>query len=194
MRRQGLTSEIKVSYEKPFLFPEASKVPACLMLFRTIVAAACLLLLFPLVACGERQPAATIASPVAEAGRELFREHCAVCHGTGGEGQPGWQIRKPDGVLPAPPLNGDGHTWHHGDGTLFRIVSQGGAIYESPNLPNYRSGMPAFGEKLSRDEMVSVINYLKILWGDKRAQGLDLLLSESQAIVSETDPFPDSEH
>ncbi len=54
--------------------------------------------------------------------------------------------------------------------------------------------MPAFGEKLSRDEMVSVINYLKILWGDKRAQGLDLLLSESQAIVSETDPFPDSEH
>ena len=61
----------------------------------------------------------------------------------------------------------DGHTWHHGDGTLFRIVSQGGAIYESPDLPNYKSGMPAFGEKLTRDEIISVINYVKSLWGDK---------------------------
>ena len=121
---------------------------------------------------------------------ELFRQKCAVCHGGNGEGQPDWQIRKPDGLLPAPPLNGDGHTWHHGDGTLYRIVSQGGAIYESPGLPKYKSGMPAFGEHLSQDEIIAVINYLKTLWGNKVAEGLGLPIRESQAIVSETDPFP----
>ena len=123
-------------------------------------------------------------------GAELFRQNCAVCHGANGEGQPNWQIRKPDGLLPGPPLNGDGHTWHHGDGTLYRIVSQGGAIYESPDLPNFKSGMPAFGEILSDAEIVAVINYVKSLWGDKVAEGLGLPIRQSQAIVSQTDPFP----
>ena len=162
----------------------------------TIAFVGCVLFIVAAAACGQQQAAVTRGFAGAEGGLrggELFRENCAICHGAGGEGQPNWQSRKPDSVLPAPPLNGDGHTWHHGDGTLFRIVSQGGAIYESADLPDYRSGMPAFGEKLSRDEIISVINYLKVLWGNKRAQGLDLLLSESQAIVSETDPFPDSE-
>ena len=167
------------------------------MIIRTISFLGCLLAIVSVAACGQHQGTATGASSEAEdvaRGEELFRSNCAVCHGTGGEGQLGWQIRKPDRVLPAPPLNGDGHTWHHGDGTLFRIVSQGGAIYESPDLPNYKSGMPAFGEKLSRDEIVAVINYLKSLWGDKEAQGLDLRLTESQAIVSKTDPFPSPGH
>ena len=123
-------------------------------------------------------------------GESIFRANCAACHGANGEGQPDWYIRKADGLLPAPPLNGDGHTWHHGDGTLYRIVSQGGAIYESPDLPNYKSGMPAFGETLSHEEIIAVISYVKSLWGDKMAEGLDLPIRESQGLVSETDPFP----
>ena len=161
------------------------------MIIRTIVIVGCVLTIAAAAACGQ-QAAGTGAPEDVDLGEELFRGNCAVCHGAGGEGKPDWQVRKPDGVLPAPPLNGDGHTWHHGDGTLFRIVSLGGAIYDSPDLPGYKSGMPAFGEKLSRDEIVAVINYLKSLWGDKEAQGLDLRLTESQAIVSETDPFPGS--
>ena len=121
----------------------------------------------------------------------IFRANCAACHGANGEGQPDWYIRKADGLLPAPPLNGDGHTWHHGDGTLYRIVSQGGAIYESPDLPNYKSGMPAFGETLSHEEIIAVISYVKSLWGDKMAEGLGLPIKESQGLVSETDPFPE---
>lgn len=123
-------------------------------------------------------------------GKSIFRGNCAACHGANGEGQPDWYIRKPDGPLPAPPLNGDGHTWHHGDGTLYQIVSRGGAIYESTNLPKYKSGMPAFGETLSHQEIIAVISYIKSLWGDKMAEGLDLPIKESQALVSETDPFP----
>lgn len=163
------------------------------MLIRTIAFVGCLLAIVAVMACGQQREAGTGAASAAEdvaRGEELFKGNCAVCHGGNGEGQPDWQIRKPDGLLPAPPLNGDGHTWHHGDGTLYKIVSEGGAIYESPDLPNYKSGMPAFGEILSDAEIVAVINYVKSLWGDKVAEGLGLPIRQSQAIVSETDPFP----
>ena len=99
-------------------------------------------------------------------------------------------MKKPDGVLPAPPLNGDGHTWHHGDGTLYTYVSGGGKTFESPDIPSFKSGMPAFGETLSHEEIKAVIEYVKSLWGDKVSRGLGLRLRESQALVSENDPFP----
>ena len=50
--------------------------------------------------------------------------------------------------------------------------------------------MPAFGETLPHQEIIAVISYIKSLWGDKMAEGLDLPIKESQALVSETDPFP----
>lgn len=145
-------------------------------------------------ACGQNQESqgggAEDWSRVSQ-GKSIFHANCAACHGPSGEGHLGWYIRKPDGLLPAPPLNGDGHTWHHGDGTLYKIVSQGGAIYESPDLPNYKSGMPAFGETLSHEEIIAVISYVKSLWGDRMAEGLGLPIRESQALVSETDSFPE---
>ena len=94
-------------------------------------------------------------------GGAVYQANCAVCHGSSGAGQPDWHIRKADGILPPPPLNGDGHTWHHGDGTLYTYVSQGEAAFESPSVPGYKSGMPAFGDTLSPDEIVSVISYVK---------------------------------
>ncbi len=125
-----------------------------------------------------------------ERGETIFRENCAVCHGENGEGQPDWHIPLPSGVLPAPPLNGDGHTWHHGDGTLYRTVDIGGSIFESPDVPKFRSGMPPFGKKLTPEEIVVVINYVKSLWGDKMSRGL--VISEAQTLVSEEDPFPEA--
>ena len=129
----------------------------------------------------------TSASP----GQSIFQANCSVCHGTGGEGQPNWHIKNPDGVLPAPPLNGDGHTWHHGDGTLYTYVSRGGKFFESPDIPSFKSGMPAFGEVLSRGEIIAVLEYVKCLWGDKVAEGLGLEKRKSQAEVSETNPYPE---
>ena len=124
-------------------------------------------------------------------GQAIFRANCAVAHGADGEGQPDWHIKKPDGVLPAPPLNGGGHTWHHGDGTLYTYVSRGGKAFESPDIPSFKSGMPAFGEVLSHDDIIAVIEYVKSLWGDKVAEGLGLKKQASQALVSETDPYPE---
>ena len=121
-------------------------------------------------------------------GRELFASNCAVCHGSGGEGQPNWHVKKADGTLPAPPLNGAGHTWHHADGLLYRIVSRGGKIFEDPRNPSFKSGMPMFGDRLSRQEIIEVLTYVKSLWGDKTKRGLSI--RESQASASEQDPFP----
>ncbi len=112
-------------------------------------------------------------------GGRLYAVNCASCHGVRGEGQADWKTLGPDGRYPAPPHDRTGHTWHHGDGLLFQIVKQGGA---SLNVPGFQSGMPAFGDHLSDDEVTNVILYLKTLWGPKER--------EFQEQVSQQDSFP----
>ncbi len=148
-------------------------------------------LLIALAACSS-PPSVDVptATPGPRTGQEVFAATCAACHGAEGQGQPDWHIRNPDGTLPAPPLNGDGHTWHHADGLLYRIVSQGGQLWEDPSLPQFKSGMPAFGEQLTHEEIVAVLEYIKSLWGDKVGRGVSIV--EHQALVSETDPLPSS--
>ena len=126
--------------------------------------------------------------PATRTGQEIYASNCAVCHGDAAQGQPSWHLTKEDGTLPPPPLNGEGHTWHHPDGFLYRIVSLGGTIQEGPGMPSFKSAMPAFGQQLSHEEIVEVIGYVKGLWGDKTSRGISI--RESQEIVSERDPFP----
>ena len=59
---------------------------------------------------------------------------------------------------------------------------------ETPSLPDFKSAMPAFGEQLSHEEIVGVLTYVKILWGDKTSR--DTPIREWQALASESDPFP----
>ncbi len=157
------------------------------------------LILAPLaVAACSSSPGGSVATPVSQAspappsprtGQQIFVSTCAVCHGAAGQGQPNWHIPKEDGVLPAPPLDGTGHTWHHPDGWLFRVVSQGGKIQESASVPNFKSGMPAFGDSLSDKEIIETLTYVKSLWEGKTSRS-GLSIVESQAYVSERDPFP----
>lgn len=120
--------------------------------------------------------------PSAEAvdrGRAVYQERCATCHGQSGEGEPNWSSQKPDGTYPAPPHDSSGHSWHHADGLLFRIVRDGSAQFESGS---FRSRMPAWGEVLTDEQIRAVITYLKTLWG---AEGRAF-----QADVSGAVPFP----
>lgn len=48
--------------------------------------------------------------------------------------------------------------------------------------------MPAFGDRLSHEEIIDVLTYIKSLWGEKEARGFNKL--EAQAVTSENDPFP----
>src|SRR6188474_2752267 len=58
-------------------------------------------------------------------GENIYRVHCAACHGAGLEGQPNWKERLPNGKLPAPPHDASGHTWHHSDQQLVDITKYG---------------------------------------------------------------------
>jgi mono/diheme cytochrome c family protein len=94
-------------------------------------------------------------------GEVVYRSHCASCHGANLEGQPDWRSRLPTGRLPAPPHDESGHTWHHPDDVLFRIVKEGPAFYESLGVP---TDMPAFQETLSDRDIATVLAYIKSRW------------------------------
>ena len=128
------------------------------------------------------------AAGAPRSGKDIFAATCVTCHGAEGEGQPAWRIARADGTRPAPPLNGDGHTWHHADDLLYVIVSRGGKTQESPLFPSFKSTMPAFGDQYSHEEIVAVLTYVKSLWAGKTVQGASFI--ELQAEKSETNPFP----
>ena len=55
-------------------------------------------------------------------GQTLYVEECASCHGANLEGQPNWRTPDANGVLPAPPHDASGHTWHHDNQLLFEYI------------------------------------------------------------------------
>jgi mono/diheme cytochrome c family protein len=94
-------------------------------------------------------------------GRALYGETCAACHGVELEGQANWRKRDPDGLLPAPPHDETGHTWHHPDWQLFEITKRGTAALVGAD---YQTAMGPFGEVLSDDEIWAVLAYIKSRW------------------------------
>lgn len=87
-------------------------------------------------------------------GQEVYDASCVSCHGgpTGGVS------------TDYPPRhNAIGHTWHHPDCFITRItrdgISQPSAL-APPDAPT----MPAFRDRLSPDDIVAVVAYIKMLW------------------------------
>jgi len=106
--------------------------------------------------------------PTLDAGRvargaELYAQNCAQCHGAQLEGAADWKRPLPDGSLPPPPHDDSGHTWHHPDGLLLGIIADGGD-------PSDGSKMPRFGERLSPEEMRSILEFIKSSWGTENRE------------------------
>ena len=109
----------------------------------------------------EAPPPADAANPAqVSAGRVVYAANCASCHGDKLQGQPNWKERKPDDKLPAPPHDETGHTWHHPDQQLFKIVKLGVAAI----VPNYQTDMIGFGNRLSDQDIWNVLAYIKSTW------------------------------
>ena len=95
-------------------------------------------------------------------GRAVYEQRCAACHGARLEGQPNWRIRDAAGLLPAPPHDASGHTWHHPDAVLFDITKHG--VAKAANLKDYQSSMPAFEGTLTDAQIVAVLSWIKAQW------------------------------
>ncbi len=115
---------------------------------------------------GARPPAVELLRPddpqVLALGQQVYGAHCAACHGARLEGQPDWQTRGADGLLPAPPHDASGHTWHHDDALLFAITKHG--VAKAAGLPDYRSAMPVYAGLLSDAEIVAALSWIKAQW------------------------------
>ena len=92
-------------------------------------------------------------------GKPLFAENCAVCHGKNAESVPDWRKRDANGNYVPPPLNGTAHAWHHSLKILRNTIRKGGKPVGGV--------MPAFEDKLTADEIDSIIAWFQSLWTDE---------------------------
>lgn len=94
-------------------------------------------------------------------GEQVYNANCLSCHlgPTGGT------------IADDPPRhNANGHTWHHPDCALRTMIREGSAGIVQVS----RSALPMqpFKDRLSRDEIDSVIAFIKTMWtpGQRNAQ------------------------
>ncbi len=97
-------------------------------------------------------------------GEAIYAEACAACHGAALEGEADWRARGADGLMPAPPHDETGHTWHHPDAQLFMITKYGSSAVVGGG---YESNMIGFEDQLSDDEILAVLAYIKSKWPER---------------------------
>lgn len=89
-------------------------------------------------------------------GAEIYKAHCATCHGDKAQGAPNWAKKGPDGKFPPPPLDAQGHAWHHPMSWLVMTVKEG--------TVKKGGGMPAWAGVLKDEDIEAVFAYVQSLW------------------------------
>jgi mono/diheme cytochrome c family protein len=110
------------------------------------------------------RPDLKLSSPLVR-GEQIYQRDCASCHG----GASGGALND----YP-PKQNANGHSWHHADCELESAILTGQAPPDEsvtkPASPPAAVAMPAWRERLSRDEVRDVIAFVKTMWTqDQRA-------------------------
>jgi mono/diheme cytochrome c family protein len=95
------------------------------------------------------------------AGKRIYQQRCAGCHGRQLQGQPLWQLQDQFARRRAPAHDASGHTWEHSDEELFHMTKYG-RFSDTP--PGVRSYMPAFAGSLDESQIVAVIAFIKARW------------------------------
>ena len=107
-------------------------------------------------ACGNGGAATDPGPQQIETDMAVYNANCAACHGAQGEGEPNWKVPDANGIYPAPPHDGSGHTWHHADALLLQVMREGSGMPKSK--------MPVYQDILSEAEMEAVLAYIKTFW------------------------------
>tara|TARA_B100000795_G_scaffold85528_1_gene62141 strand:- start:252 stop:686 length:435 start_codon:yes stop_codon:yes gene_type:complete len=115
---------------------------------------------FQLINGSNHYPIKRDSKTVIARGEILYNQYCASCHMQNLSGAKNWKSRDIDGYNLSPPLNGSGHTWHHSDELLHKIIKNGIISL----VKNYKGKMVGFGDKLSDKQIDSVLSYIKSHW------------------------------
>lgn len=116
-----------------------------------------------------RSPAADEARHFADAdnatltaaGKVIYADQCANCHGLRLQGQPLWQLRDEFYGRRAPAHDETGHTWSHSDEDLFYMTKYGRFATAPVEAHSY---MPAFKDDLTDEEILAVMAFIKARW------------------------------
>jgi mono/diheme cytochrome c family protein len=114
---------------------------------------------------GIASPQGTAPTPVAaadpemQAGKSVYADNCSACHGPDGAGVAG--------LFPA--LKGSPSVQSARPTDLVRVLLEGAQSVATDGAPTGAS-MPAFGWKLSDDEVASVTTYIRNSWGNAAAR------------------------
>ncbi len=92
------------------------------------------------------------------AGQTVYTSNCATCHGADGTGIP--QL--------FPTLKGSASVQSMEPTSLIRVVLQGAQSVATDPAPT-GAAMPAFGWKLSDEEVAAVVTYVRNTWGNAAA-------------------------
>ena len=117
-------------------------------------------------------------SDVVDLGTSVYAKNCASCHGVALEGQANWRRRDVDGYLPAPPHDETGHTWHHPDSYRFLMTKYG---IEEMIGKSYPNNMPVFEDKLTDDEIIAALSYIKSTWSGRIQRKHDQINARTKA-------------
>lgn len=131
--------------------------------YGAIMAGLALVLGLIIVALRSNQPVLDdpASTDIMTRGQRVYEQDCAACHGPNGEGHAA--------VPETPALNETEHAWNHADGRLQQIILDGAKL------------MPAFGDQLSRDDVIAVVRYFQSWWRQDQLA--------AQQVRSQTQPF-----
>lgn len=97
-------------------------------------------------------------SEVMVAGRKVYEQHCAACHGDRGQGA--------SGMYPA--LAGNRAVSLALHINVVQVIRQGGFMPTTAGNPQ-PFGMPPYGQLLNNDEMAAVATFIRQSWGNSAA-------------------------
>lgn len=102
-------------------------------------------------------PVPTLSTERVARGAALYAQNFTSCHRAKLESVSNWKRSLPDSSYPPPPHASSGHTWHHADMLLLRIIADGGD-------PAFNSKMPAFKDEFTVHQMRLILDFIKSKW------------------------------